>query len=62
MLCLERLAAESIIDDPYPHLVCPAALEHADSLNEDFPSKDRFGPQQFEWMEISLQAIQNTKS
>ena len=44
MLSLERLAAEPIIEDPYPHLALPGALEHADSLNDDFPSKDRFGP------------------
>ena len=44
MLSLERLAAEPIIEDPYPHLALPGALEHTDSLNDDFPLKDRFGP------------------
>jgi hypothetical protein len=44
MLRLDKLARESLIGDPYPHVVFEDALDTVHGLNADFPSKKRFGP------------------
>jgi len=44
MLQLDRLAQQAVIARPYPHAVHEHALQDVDALNDQFPSKDQFGP------------------
>jgi hypothetical protein len=44
MLRFDKLSRENVIRDPYPHLAVPDALDSVQSLNLEFPPKERFGP------------------
>jgi hypothetical protein len=44
MLRLDALAQQTVIRDPYPHVVFEHAVQGVDALNGDFPAKEQFGP------------------
>jgi hypothetical protein len=45
MIRLDQLSSAGVIASPYPHMVFEDALGSiSNTLNADFPSKDRFGP------------------
>jgi hypothetical protein len=44
MLRLDGLSRQSVIGQPYPHVIFENALATTDRLNAEFPPKERFGP------------------